>query len=1801
MCAQFFHHHERLWRPIRRAENPRALQRLIAGVSLAAVLSAGLVVFPGGGPSAQASGVAAEFCRSTTGDGTTKETSEVKNGFYRASNIEIEPVYTRVMYADLGANFNATYIAYRVTNRGSVTLSNHWLRLSSFDTGPISLANPDEGTQRVRDLAAGASQTLYFFIRANAYSSATLEHTVAVHPAIPQASPTPVMSCKAGIDGVRRSISANANKVTSISVSGSPVVGQTLTITVEGVPGKVGQGSSPDKSVMALSPASSATWPARSLRLESTRSVLRAVQSAAAGKACEVGNADVVYVGGTTKTATIPNTLVINNFGNCATSPKNTYTNTYVFRVIAPSGTNPVIRPLASISSGTQIKYTGSFPSEEATVPLEEVTVPISVTKSFVTSAVKDDTVEITYRLTASTTSSTEVSLDALVDTPDSRFTLLSATVTDTARTGAILNITTDRIVESTGGVDSWKFVGPFTLSAARTAVVTYVVSVAKPAASTTFTNSAYGQTGSFTIGEDGDSNSGIEATVDDSGVTTTKTISVDRDKEPQAITFEPPTTLGADTNMTLAAFSDSGLPVSFASLTTAICVISVFDGVSTLTTLAPGSCDIRATQSGDSTFAAATPVTRSITVLQAQTLSSTQTVFSSATPPTSTVVVASSARLEAVLVSLDTDVCTVSTPTYDSVRGETTYTVTSRSTAGSCILVATQAGNDTIGPAPELRILIGVGLAQTLVITAPTQGQQIERATASTTIVAGVTYRFVNFVAESRKGNTTEKTVLPVSVTSETGPVCRVSQTQSADGIESGMSNDGVTTVKILLLAAGECRLVANQDGTDDKGESSAYAPANPVSRTFTILPGGTEDQVLAFTAADRNALVSGVTYGGSNATLRVTSLKGTVASEGSIATSLAVTLLASSAVCVLSSASFDGTTTSVFVSWVSAGTCVITARQPGNDTFKAAPEIEVRFEVGRKIITATGLSISPREYDGTTTATVAGTPGLSGVVGGDTSSAINVTGIASGVFSTASVISGDTIAVTGLSLGGTKVSSYELAPLDLLGSISARVITIRATNDTTAEEALPSSCPGSVTVGSIAIGDTLGNVTCAYQDGDDDVAATDVKKDKTYTIAITEVALARDGVDVRANYSITFLPGVLNVSSVPVPDLVLEPIVLDYGQSLSDALGSGATARVGDTEVAGSFAYALVDKPIDERVYGAGSFSLEVRFTPGNAAEASGRNSNRSVTIRQRPVTVTVGTWTKFVGDPDPTFVTTLEGSVLAGETLVEVAGTPAVQAAGRSGSGVGSVVLTVANQTTPSPNYKVTVVPGVLHVADVLLRATVEDGVVTSPELDCACEGFKPNSPVTVTLFSDPVVLVSGTINEFGECPFTTATIPDTMPPGDHTLELSGLFPNGDPAVRTLALRLPEPEVSVSVSGETAPASQGTGPSTVRTAIPGIDTLSSPRFFQPIVSVQSDGMAPAVPQGGTPRPQLGRPIDTVDFGVAGALGATISIDQLAAEQLAGFRPGSSAVADVIGSRTTARFILSSLSGLDSKIIAPTAGWLSIPESADFAALTAVTTATPPATPRSWSIRERVAAEEMFVYTRLPKPVVIDEVLQGSYDSWVQFSTTAHTYRPGSTVYLTVTSSPIVIGQATVDANGAVTLEGSIPTEVLGIGEHRVRVVGVRVFSGISTDMAGEIIVPHQIMAAIRKFDPSTTASVVIRGVNDSGGTHTVMRVIWLEPTNPWWSLLIILGTAAAMAVVLWRRKIPAGLTRVAAGALIVVSMTPAVYLGWTSTVMAAMWWGIALGLTLSVLPWVVRHRGHEEFSLPPNAGTS
>lgn len=320
-----------------------------------------------------------------------------------------------------------------------------------------------------------------------------------------------------------------------------------------------------------------------------------------------------------------------------------------------------------------------------------------------------------------------------------------------------------------------------------------------------------------------------------------------------------------------------------------------------------------------------------------------------------------------------------------------------------------------------------------------------------------------------------------------------------------------------------------------------------------------------------------------------------------------------------------------------------------------------------------------------------------------------------------------------------------------------------------------------------------------------------------------------------------------------------------------------------------------------------------------------------------------------------------------------------------------------------------------------------------------------------------------------------------------------------------------------------------------------------------------------------------------------VVPAISATRSMTDLAQEKFSGFSPpGSGVRIEVLGARSGARFIVSDIGQLDSQALLSMLNASKQSEQSNFFSITNVEVGAEPKLPTQWSAEEQRAIDEFFAAAGLSSPASLAAVTSSMNNTWVAVNARASSYVPGSVVYLAVTSSPLVIGSAIVQADGTVDLAGAMPVEYLGAGDHNIRLVGTRLLDGVTVDKSGVVQVSDSTMREIERFDLQTQATIALTGTNKNGGGHVALRVIPLTPTVPWWTLVLLVLVGLAL-IVLRRRGILFGSRQqlLVAPTLILIAAIPAVVFGWLSTVTVVMWTGIAVGLALAITAWFTRPR--------------
>jgi hypothetical protein len=294
--------------------------------------------------------------------------------------------------------------------------------------------------------------------------------------------------------------------------------------------------------------------------------------------------------------------------------------------------------------------------------------------------------------------------------------------------------------------------------------------------------------------------------------------------QQSQTITFGALSNLAlGSAPFTLSATAASSLPVSFASTTTSVCTVSG----TTATLVAVGMCTIQATQAGNASYSAATPVGQTFQVTQPSQTSQTITFgalsnLALGSAPFTLSATASSG-LSVSFASTTTSVCTVSGTTSTLVA------------VGTCTIQATQAGNATYAAAAPV--------SRTFQVTQESQtSQTITFGALSNLALGSAPFRLT----------ATASSILPVSFASTTTSVCTVS---------------GSTAT---LVAVGTCTIHATQAG------NATYAAATLVSRSFqveaatftvtsnptstTVAPG--QSAVFTFTVTPQGSYTSPISF---------------------------------------------------------------------------------------------------------------------------------------------------------------------------------------------------------------------------------------------------------------------------------------------------------------------------------------------------------------------------------------------------------------------------------------------------------------------------------------------------------------------------------------------------------------------------------------------------------------------------------------------------------------------------------------------------------------------------------------------------------------------------------------------------------------------------------------------------------------------------------------------------------------------------------------------------------------------------
>lgn len=487
--------------------------------------------------------------------------------------------------------------------------------------------------------------------------------------------------------------------------------------------------------------------------------------------------------------------------------------------------------------------------------------------------------------------------------------------------------------------------------------------------------------------------------------------------RAPQTITFVslPATaTWGAAGPYTLDATASSGLPVTYTVYGPA-----TLSGT-TLTVTGPGSVAVTASQSGNTNYSGATPVTQKISVAKAD-----QTISFTGLPSTATFGSAGPYTLGTTATSGLAVTYSVSGP---ATLSGSTLTITG---AGTVTVKASQAGNtfynaagtvaSTITIAKEAQTITFTGLPSsgayqsagpyTLTATA-SSGLNVTYAVSGPATIAGTTLTITGagtvIVTASQAGNTNFAAATPVAQTIVIG---KPAQTITFTGLPAsatfgaagpytltGTASSGLAVTyaasgpakvsgsTLTITGAGTVTVTASQAG------NSNFSAATPVTQTIVVAKA---DQTVTFTGLPATA-----TYLSS----------GPYTLNGTASSGLAVTYTVSGP------GKVSGTTLTI----TGGGALQVTASQAGTANYNAATPVTQTMSIApaAQTLTFTGLPA-------TATYKAAGPYTLNGTASSGLAVTYTFTGPATVYGKTLTITGGGTVTVTASQAGNASYSA--------------------------------------------------------------------------------------------------------------------------------------------------------------------------------------------------------------------------------------------------------------------------------------------------------------------------------------------------------------------------------------------------------------------------------------------------------------------------------------------------------------------------------------------------------------------------------------------------------------------------------------------------------------------------------------------------------------------------------------------------------------------------------------------------------
>ena len=259
---------------------------------------------------------------------------------------------------------------------------------------------------------------------------------------------------------------------------------------------------------------------------------------------------------------------------------------------------------------------------------------------------------------------------------------------------------------------------------------------------------------------------------------------------------------------------------------------------------------------------------------------------------------------------------------------------------------------------------------------------------------------------------------------------------------------------------------------------------------------------------------------------------------------------------------------------------------------------------------LNVSGLTAENKTYDGTTTATITGTPSLSGMISGE-ETLVELTGTPSASFANAAVGNNKTVSVSGYSLTGTGAANYTISsPLTLTANISGASLTVTGitANNKVYDGTTTATITGTPILSGVLSGD-IGNVTL---NGTGTAAFADANAGTGKVVNVTGYSISGTA---AANYTLT-QPTVLSADITQATQTIsFFPIPVKTTSDVTVTLTLNSSATLPITYTSSNTSVATVSGNI-LTIVGAGT-SVITASQPGNTNYSAALDVTQTLTV--------------------------------------------------------------------------------------------------------------------------------------------------------------------------------------------------------------------------------------------------------------------------------------------------------------------------------------------------------------------------------------------------------------------------------------------------------------------------------------------------------------------------------------------------------------------------------------------------------